>query len=111
MLPGRVGDTPIIGAGVYADNTLGAVTCTGKGEYILRLCLAKEACMRMERRSAKKAVEAALKRLRRIGGEAGLLALDRRGRYAIAHTTRYMPAGIADKNGVRVSEKAPALPL
>lgn len=47
MLPGRVGDTPIIGAGVYADNRTGAVSCTGKGEDIIRIALSKEICMRM----------------------------------------------------------------
>lgn len=100
MLPGRVGDTPLIGSGVYADNRLGAVSCTGRGEEILRLCLAKEVSMLMGGWAAPEAARAALKRLVGLGFQAGFLALDRSGGYAIAHTTAYMAAGIAGPEGV-----------
>lgn len=102
MLPGRVGDTPLIGSGVYADNRLGAVTCTGRGEEILRVCLAKEVSMLMGGWTAPEAARAALKRLVGLGFQAGFLALDRSGSYAIAHTTAYMAAGTASPEGVFV---------
>ncbi|MBZ0221108.1 MAG: isoaspartyl peptidase/L-asparaginase [Candidatus Methylomirabilis sp.] len=104
MLPGRVGDTPLIGSGVYADNHLGAVSCTGRGEDILRLCLAKEVSMLMGRRAASQTARAALKRLAGLGFQAGFLALDRIGRYAIAHTTAYMAAGVAGPEGVFIGK-------
>lgn len=104
MLPGRVGDTPLIGSGIYAENRLGAVSCTGRGEDILRVCLAKEACMEMDGADAQRAATAALRRLKMIGGQAGLLTLDRNGAAAICHTTEFMPAGMADEKGIRVKE-------
>lgn len=104
MLPGRVGDTPLIGSGVYADNTLGAVACTGRGEDILRLCLAKEVCMNMKGRSAEDASYLSFKRAASFGFQAGALALDRKGRWSITHTTSYMPAGVVSKDGAVVRE-------
>lgn len=104
MLPGRVGDTPLIGAGVYAENLLGAVSCTGKGEDIIRLCLAKEVCMNMRAKNPMNAVEASFKRLKRFNGAAGVIALNMKGQPVILHTTEYMPAGIADKSGIIVKE-------
>lgn len=104
MLPGRVGDTPLIGSGVYADNTLGAVASTGRGEDILRLCLAKEVCMNMKNRSAEEASSLSFKRLLSFGFQAGILALDRKGRWSITHTTAHMPAGVASKEGVIVRD-------
>lgn len=100
MLPGRVGDTPLIGAGVYADDSLGAVACTGRGEDILRLCLAKEVCMRMKGKSAGEAARSSLARAASMGFLAGLIALDRKGRWSVAHTTAYMPAAVASDEGV-----------
>ena len=47
MLPGRVGDTPLIGCGIYADNRSGAVSMTGLGEAIMRLAVAKTICDRL----------------------------------------------------------------
>ncbi|MCC2643724.1 MAG: iaaA, partial [Nitrospira sp.] len=47
MVPGRVGDTPLIGCGVYADNRCGAVSMTGQGEGIIRLAVAKAICERL----------------------------------------------------------------
>jgi len=104
MLPGRVGDTPLIGSGVYADDALGAAACTGRGEDILRLCLAKEVCMNMKSRSAEEASELSFKRASSLGFQAGILALDRKGRWSITHTTAHMPAGVASKDGVIVKD-------
>jgi beta-aspartyl-peptidase (threonine type) len=105
MLPGRVGDSPIIGAGTYAENATGAVSCTGAGEYILRRALAKETCMLMEERTPALAAKKALKALLGINGQAGLIALDRHARFTIQHTTDYMAGGYAKGRRIQVQER------
>jgi beta-aspartyl-peptidase (threonine type) len=105
MLPGRVGDSPIIGAGTYAENATGAASCTGAGEYILRRALAKETCMLMQGRTPASAARLSLKALLRIGGQAGLIALDRQGRFTIMHTTDYMASGYAKGKEIQVQER------
>jgi len=95
MLPGRVGDTPLIGCGVYADNQSGAVSMTGIGEGIIRLVIAKSICDRLA--TGKSPAVAARQVLRmlvsRIRGSAGALVLSPDGRFAISHVTPYMAAG------------------
>ena len=100
MLPGRIGDTPLIGSGIYADNESGAVSMTGLGETIIRAGLAKEICCHLAQgMSPKKATEKALKRLlARIKGEAGAIVLNRKGEFALLHTTPYMCAGFRGEN-------------
>ncbi|GJL67008.1 MAG: isoaspartyl peptidase [Nitrospirales bacterium] len=95
MLPGRVGDTPLIGAGVYADDTAGAISMTGLGESIIRAGMAKHMAILLGLGwTPLKAANYALKALvSRIQGEAGCLILDRTGRFAIRHTTPWMSAG------------------
>ncbi|HUI68672.1 MAG TPA: isoaspartyl peptidase/L-asparaginase family protein [Nitrospirota bacterium] len=105
MLPGRVGDSPIIGAGTYAENESGAVSCTGSGEHILRRSLAKETCSLMMDETPTSAARAALKALLRIHGQAGLIALDRKGRFAIMHTTDYMASGSAKGMRIQVQQR------
>jgi beta-aspartyl-peptidase (threonine type) len=101
MLPGRVGDTPLIGCGVYADNESGAVSMTGLGESIIRVAVAKEisdllACgwspMLSANRVLRKVVE-------RVGGAAGVLVLSPDGRFAIRHSTPHMIAGSIGRDG------------
>ncbi len=104
MLPGRVGDTPVIGAGTYAENPLGAISCTGRGESIMRLSLAKEICMNLKEMMPSLAAQVSLKRLLTIGGEAGVIALDSKGQFTISHTTAYMASGYATKSGITVRE-------
>jgi L-asparaginase / beta-aspartyl-peptidase len=101
MLPGRVGDTPIIGCGVYADNDSGAVSMTGLGEGIIRIAVAKEICDRLERgeRPASAATQVLQKLVRRINGAAGSLVLAPNGRFAITHVTPRMMAGWWDGKG------------
>jgi beta-aspartyl-peptidase (threonine type) len=95
MLPGRVGDTPLIGCGVYADNQSGAVSMTGMGEGIIRLVIAKSICDRLA--MGKSPAVAARQVLRmlvsRIRGSAGALVLSPDGRFSIRHVTPYMAAG------------------
>jgi len=105
MLPGRVGDSPIIGAGTYAENASGAVSCTGSGEHILRRSLAKETCLLMVDGTPASAARSALKALLRIHGQAGLIALDRKGRLAIMHTTDYMASGYAKGMRIQVQQR------
>ena len=95
MLPGRVGDTPIIGCGVYADNQSGAVSMTGIGEGIIRLVIAKSICDRLAMgNSPTVAARQVLRMLvSRIRGSAGALVLSPDGRFAIRHSTPRMIAG------------------
>ncbi len=102
--PGRVGDSPIIGAGTYADDRAGAVSCTGWGEGILRVVLAKTAIDRMAAgRSCAQAGRTAIDQLSRVGGHAGLVLVDRAGRAAAVFDTPRMARGIATERSRRVS--------
>ena len=95
MLPGRVGDSPLIGAGTYADDHSGAVSMTGEGEAIIRAGLAKEICLLMEQGlSPRAAGRQALRRMRlRTNGHAGAIILRMDGTFALLHTTLTMIAG------------------
>ncbi len=95
MFPGRVGDSPLIGAGVYADDRAGAVSMTGLGESIIRQGMARQIVFSMENgKSPLTATREALKSLvQRIKGEAGCLTLAPDGRFAIRHVTPRMMAG------------------
>jgi beta-aspartyl-peptidase (threonine type) len=101
MLPGRVGDTPLIGCGVYADNQSGAVAMTGIGEGIIRMAVAKEICDRLAQ--GKPPAAAARQVLRelvtRVQGAAGTVVLASDGRFAISHVTPRMAAGWWDGKG------------
>lgn len=101
MLPGRVGDTPIIGCGVYADNETGAVSMTGWGESIIRLAVAKEICERLGQGKTQAAVARLVlqKLVARIDGSAGCLVLTPQGQFAIRHSTPHMMAGWWDGKG------------
>ena len=101
MLPGRVGDSPLIGCGVYADNTSGGISMTGIGESIMRLALAKHIAMLMKMgKSPRVATQAALRELvARIKGEAGVLVLGSNGKFSIQHTTPWMSAGYWNGRG------------
>ena len=93
---GRVGDTPIIGAGTYADNRAGAISCTGEGEYFLRAVLAHEVAARVEHggRSLAEAAEAALQeKLTARGGAGGMIGVDRSGVPVMVFNTPTMARG------------------
>lgn len=95
MLPGRVGDTPLIGCGIYADDRSGAVSMTGVGEGIIRLAIAKTICDALEKgKSPQAAAKLLLDELRRrVRGRGGSLVLGADGRFGIYHVTPYMAAG------------------
>jgi len=92
-LPGRIGDSPLIGCGNYADNQAGACSATGVGEIAIRLVLSKAVCDFMESgKTAQEAVEFAIKLVnRRIPdtyNSMGLIAVDAYGRIGAAHNSR-----------------------
>ncbi len=101
MLPGRVGDTPLIGCGVYADNEAGAVSMTGLGESIIRVAVAKEItdCLADGASPAAAATRVLRKVVQRIHGAAGILVLSPDGRFAIRHSTPHMAAGVVGRDG------------
>jgi L-asparaginase / beta-aspartyl-peptidase len=101
MLPGRVGDTPIIGCGVYADNEAGAVSMTGWGEGIMRVAVAKAICDQLEhgKRPAMAARVVLQKLVARVHGSAGVLVITPRGQFAVTHVTAHMAAGWWDGKG------------
>jgi beta-aspartyl-peptidase (threonine type) len=92
---GRVGDTPIIGAGTYANNATCAVSGTGDGEFFIRGVLAQNVSARMRYlgESLSVATRAALDEVAALGGSGGLIAVDRRGRIAMPFTTEGMYRG------------------
>jgi beta-aspartyl-peptidase (threonine type) len=86
---GRVGDTPIIGAGTYADEN-GGISATGHGEQIMKLVLAARTACFMAKATAQKAVDRAIRLATRKGCECGLVALDRRGNVGFGFNSKVM---------------------
>lgn len=92
--PGRIGDTPLVGAGTYADDALGgAASATGHGEAIMKVLLCREAVGRLSRgesveNAGRKAMEVFEKR---VGGSGGLILLDSKGSYLALRNTAAMP--------------------
>src|SRR2546428_10324925 len=104
-LPGRIGDSAILGAGLYADNESGAATATGIGEQAMRLVISKAACDLMSWTNAVSAATKVLRRsTRRLGMGTGLITLDRFGRYAVVHNTRNLcwAARTVDRSTVKM---------
>ncbi|KAH9515774.1 Isoaspartyl peptidase/L-asparaginase [Bulinus truncatus] len=89
---GRVGDTPIIGAGAYADNTVGAASSTGHGESIMKLCLTKKVMELLEQgATVKEATQRALELMSiRLGSAGGVIAINKSGEVAHHFTTSRM---------------------
>jgi L-asparaginase / beta-aspartyl-peptidase len=100
-LPGRVGDSPLIGAGTYADNRACAVSGTGLGEAFIRAAVAYDTAARMRYRgeSLASAARAALRNVARLGGDGGLIAVDRRGNVAMPFNSEGMHRGAIDRRG------------
>lgn len=94
-LPGRVGDSPIVGAGVYANDIAG-VSCTGKGEQILRITMGRMAVFHVEQGlSVQQAAATVVSELRqKTSGEAGLILVDNQGDVAVQFDTPHMPVSI-----------------
>jgi L-asparaginase / beta-aspartyl-peptidase len=105
-LPGRVGDTPVIGAGTYANNATCAVSATGDGEYFIRATVGRDVSALMEYRgiSLKEAAQAALDKVAKLGGTGGLIAIDHEGNITLPFNTAGMYRGYVDPNGKFVVE-------
>jgi len=105
--PGRVGDSSLIGCGCYADNLSAAASCTGWGEPIMKLVLAKWAADRVRSGGAPDAVasEAVEYLKRRLQGHGGIILLDARGRFGIAHNTPRMAWAYKSTEGERAGVK------
>jgi beta-aspartyl-peptidase (threonine type) len=104
---GRIGDSPIIGAGTYADNKTVAISGTGWGEYFIRLVMAKTISDMMEfgKMSLKDAAnEMVMKRLPALGGDGGLIALDKDGNIAMPFCTEGMYRGYVREGEEKVVE-------
>lgn len=101
---GRVGDTPIIGAGTYAVNGVGAVSCTGTGEYFIRAAAAHTVIARMELlgEHVGAAAGAAMSDVDALGGDGGLIAVDSRGAFAMPYSTNGMYRAARNARGERV---------
>jgi isoaspartyl peptidase/L-asparaginase-like protein (Ntn-hydrolase superfamily) len=99
--PGRVGDSPLPGCGLYADDAVGAVSLSGDGESLIRTTLAARLIHSLEAVAPEPAIDLALARLADVGGEAGLIVIDADGRigwghnspqFAVAHARFDQPA-------------------
>jgi beta-aspartyl-peptidase (threonine type) len=101
---GRIGDSPIIGAGTYADNATCAVSATGSGEYFIRAVVAHEICARV-RLSGVTAAQAARDviqgKLKDIGGDGGVIVVDKDGALSLEFNTEGMFRAARDSKGRR----------
>jgi beta-aspartyl-peptidase (threonine type) len=99
---GRIGDAPIIGAGTYANNQTCAVSATGHGEYFIRAVVAHDisALMAYKKMSLKKAAdEVVMKKLVKMGGEGGIIAIDNKGNIAMPFNSEGMYRACIYTNG------------
>ena len=98
---GRVGDSPVIGAGTYANNGTCAVSATGDGEYFIRATVTHDVSALMEYRgmSLKEAAQSVLDKVAKLGGSGGLIAIDRKANIALPFNTSGMYRGYVDPNG------------
>jgi beta-aspartyl-peptidase (threonine type) len=102
---GRVGDSPLIGAGTYADNAAAAVSATGSGEYFIRAVAAHQLAerIRLGGESLQQALDATLADIEALGGKGGLIAVAPNGDAAWGFTTPAMYRGMADATGRTVA--------
>jgi len=102
-MPGRVGDSPLIGAGTYADDRACAVSGTGLGEAFIRAAVGHDVCARMlyAKVSLASAARAALESVANVGGDGGLIAVDRRGNVAMPFNSEGMFRACIDRRGRR----------
>lgn len=101
---GRIGDSPIIGAGNYANNETCAVSCTGSGEYFIRGVVAYDVACLIEHKgySLQKAAEEVInERILKIGGDGGLIAVNSKGEIAMPFNTEGMYRGCRNSDGMK----------
>jgi beta-aspartyl-peptidase (threonine type) len=111
---GRIGDSPIVGAGTYADNESCAVSCTGVGEFFIRYTVSADIAARMKYKGlpVERAVDEVVRgKLKKANVEGGAIALDARGRFAVARNAEQMTRGYVTEDGkVSVAVVEDALP-
>jgi len=97
---GRVGDSPIIGAGTYANNLTCGVSATGDGEYFIRLAVAHDLSTMLEYKglSLKEAADAVIQKVGKLGGGGGVIAIDKGGNIAMSFNTAGMYRGRVGAN-------------
>lgn len=98
---GRVGDAPIIGAGTYANNATCGVSATGTGEYFIRSVVAHDISALMEYKglSVQQAAEAVIEKVGKLGGDGGVIVLDKNGNIAMPFNTSGMYRAYVDEKG------------
>jgi beta-aspartyl-peptidase (threonine type) len=103
---GRVGDSPIIGAGTYANNATCALSATGHGEFFIRIGVARDVSAQMEYKGAtlQEAAAASLEKVARLGGDGGMVAIDHNGNIAMPFNTPGMYRGFHLSTGANAIE-------
>lgn len=98
---GRIGDAPVIGAGTYANNKTCAISCTGHGEYYIRLSFARDisALMEYKNMSVVEACQEEIRKLSELDGTGGVIALDKQGNIAMEFNTSGMFRGFIKSSG------------
>jgi beta-aspartyl-peptidase (threonine type) len=98
---GRVGDSPIIGAGTYASNKSCAVSATGHGEYFIRAAVAHDICAQVEylKLPLDQAVANVLHKMKALGGNGGVIAIDSRGEVVLDFSSEGMFRGTRSSSG------------
>ena len=105
-LSGRVGDTPIIGAGTYANNATCAISGTGDGEFFIMATAAHDVSAMMEyrRKTLQEASLAVIDKIAKLGGTGGMIGIDRSGNITLPFNTSGMYRGYVDATGKFVTE-------
>jgi beta-aspartyl-peptidase (threonine type) len=101
-MAGRVGDSPIIGAGTYADNDAAAISCTGHGEFFIRYAVSHEIVSQVKYKglSASAAADDVINRqLKNAGGEGAAIVLDKSGRFSAAYNSEGLYRGCITRDG------------
>jgi len=103
---GRVGDVPVIGAGTYANNDSCAVSATGWGEYFIRVGVGRDIAAQMEYRAlpVQQAADTTLAKVKSLGGDGGVIAMDKFGNIGISFNSEGMYRAYIDANGKPVVE-------
>jgi beta-aspartyl-peptidase (threonine type) len=98
---GRVGDSPIIGAGTYCNNATAGISCTGWGEYYIREVAANRmsSLMELKQLSVTDAAKQVIAEIGKMGGDGGIIGLDKSGNVAMEFNTSGMYRGTVDENG------------
>jgi L-asparaginase / beta-aspartyl-peptidase len=103
---GRVGDSPVIGAGTYANNDTCGVSATGWGEYFIRIGVARDVSAMMEYRAmtVQAAADAVMAKVKKLGGDGGVIAMDKFGNMAVSFNSEGMYRAYIDGEGKPVVE-------